>query len=178
MGSNNTFLTLAAFVLLSTIMVGFFRNLARSGDSVVDSQSGIAELTLATTYMELAQGLAFDEVTVDSFITTAQINALKSPGSLGLENPPPSGEPTEAGFGSFDDIDDLNSFVIVDSSFKGSSGVYKTSFAVVYVNPANISQTSGTRTFVKRVDMSIWRISPPAVDTLKHSVCIGYFRFN
>ena len=178
MASNNTFLTIAAFVLLSTIMVGFYRNLARSGDTVVDAQSGIAELTLATTYMELSQGLAFDEATIDSYYTAAQINALTSPSSLGPNNPPPSGEPTEAGFSTFDDIDDLNSFSITDSSFRGISGIYRTTFSVSYVNPSNLSQVSTTRTFCKRVDMSIWRLYPPATDTLRHSIIVGYFHFD
>jgi hypothetical protein len=128
--------------------------------------------------MELAQGLAFDEITVDSFVTTAQINALSAPTGLGPNNPPPSGEPTENAFGAFDDIDDLKGFSVIDSSFKGTSGVYRTTFNVVYVNPSDISQTSSTRTFVKRVDMTIWRLSPPAVDTLRHSITMGYFRFN
>jgi len=178
MSTSNTFLTLVAFMLLSTIMVGFYRNLARGGDTVVDSQSGITELTLATTYMELAQGLAFDEVTVDSFLTTTQLAALTDPSHLGVDNPPPSGEPTEVGFGTIDDIDDLNNYAIVDTSFKNISGIYKTTFSVKYVNPSNISQTSTVRTFVKRVDMSIWRIAPASKDTLKHSIIMGYFHFS
>ena len=178
MSTSNTFLTLVAFILLSTIMVGFYRNLARSGDTVVDSQSGIAELTLATTYMELAQGLAFDEATVDSFFTMAQLAALTAPSNLGPDNPPPSGEPTEVGFGTIDDIDDLNNYAITDTSFRGTSGIYRTQFSVKYVDPTNISSTSATRTFVKRVDMSIWRISPASRDTLKHSIIMGYFHFD
>lgn len=178
MSTSNTFLTLGAFVLLATLMVGFYRNLARGGDTVLDSQSGIATLTLASTYMELAQGLAFDEATIDSFITVTDMAALTPPARLGPDNPPPSGEAVEAGFSTFDDIDDLNGLALVDTSFRKISGVYKTSFAVHYVEPTNLAQISTARSFTKRIDMSIVRIDPVSTDTLRHSVVVGYFHFD
>jgi hypothetical protein len=117
-------------------------------------------------------------VTIDSFFTPSQLGGMTSPSSLGPDNPPPSGEATEASFTTFDDIDDLNNHYIIDSSFKGISGVYRTNFAVSYVNPSNLSQVSTTRTFIKRVDMSIWRTNPPGRDTLRHSIIVGYFHFD
>ena len=128
--------------------------------------------------MELAEGLAFDEMTVDSFLTTSQIDLLTSPASLGPENPPPIEEPTESSFSSFDDIDDLNNYSVVDSSLKGITGAFNTTFKVSYVNPLDISQVSLVRTFLKRVDMKVWRIYPPSRDTLTHSIVMGYFHYD
>lgn len=178
MSFNQTMLTLGAFLLLSVILTSFYRLLANSGDTINDAQAGISSLTYATTYMELAEGLSFDEVTVDSFLTTAQIGLLTSPMNLGPENPPPSGESTENNFTSFDDIDDLNNYSVIDSSLKGITGTFKTSFRVHYVNPLDLSQTSVTRTFVKRVDMTVCRLYPPGRDTLTHSIVMGYFHYD
>lgn len=178
MSTHNTFLTLGAFILFSTLLTAFYRTLANSGDTVGEAQAGISALTYATTYMELASGLAFDEVTVDSFLLGSNVNALKSPTTLGPENPPPGGEPVENGFSHFDDLDDLNNFVIVDSTLQGISGVFKTKFTVCYVNPLDVSQISSTRTFVKRLDMAVTRISPATKDTLKYSIVTGYFHFD
>ena len=178
MSLNQTMLTLGAFVLLSVILTSFYRLLANSGDTINDAQAGISSLTYATTYMELAEGLAFDEMTVDSFVTTAQIGLLTAPVSLGAENPPPGGEATEDKFVGFDDIDDLNNYTIVDSTLKGITGSFRTTFKVYYVSPTNVSLISATRTFVKRVDMKVLRIFPPSRDTLNHSIVMGYFHYD
>jgi hypothetical protein len=175
---SNVMLTLGSFILLSTILVAFYGNLATGETTVSNAQAGINELTYATTYMELANGLSFDEATVDSFVTAASISRLTEPGSLGRENPAPSPEPNEAGFTTFDDIDDLNNFSIVDSSLFGISGVFKTNFTVKYVDPLNLGLVKTTRTFVKRIDMTVVRVYPASKDTLRYSTVMGYFHFD
>jgi hypothetical protein len=171
-------ITLGAFVIFSIILLSFYRVLADSSNTLNDAQAGISCLTLATTYMELAQGLSFDETTVDSFLTPSQISTLTAPANLGPDNPPPAGELTENNMKSFDDIDDLKNFVVADSSLSGILGKYKTRFDVNYVNPLNVDQISATRTFVKRLDIMVWRTSPPSTDTTKLSLVMGYFHFD
>lgn len=178
MSTNQTMLTLGAFILFSTLLVAFYRILAQSGDTIGGAQGGIGTITLATTYVELAQGLAFDEMTVDSFVTPTEISHITASGSLGPENPPPTGEAVEADFTSFDDIDDLKGYTIIDNTLQGIVGTYKTTFNVYYVNPLNVDQVSANRTFTKRLDISVLRISPPSVDTLKTSIIMGYFHFD
>ncbi|MDP2208446.1 MAG: hypothetical protein Q8K98_06695 [Bacteroidota bacterium] len=178
MSSNQTLLTIGAFVLFSTLIVSFYQLLARSGDTIDSSQLGINQLTLATTYMELANGLNFDEATIDSNITTASMGLLKNPTSLGPENPPPIDEEPETSFPTFDDIDDLHNYSIIENSNPGIIGTYKTSFQVYYVNPDNINQKVTSRTFVKRLDINISRIQPLSTDTLKTSIVMGYFHFD
>jgi hypothetical protein len=176
--TNQTMLTIGAFLLLLTILVSFYKLLAESGDTIWRAQGDITEITLATTYMELAQGLSFDEASIDSNLTPSEINYLTAPAYLGPENPPPTGEPTENSFRTFDDFDDLKNYEIVDSAVQGILGTYKTKFNVYYVNPLNIDQVSSSRTFVKRLDMTTWRIKPPSPDTLKTSLIMGYFHFD
>jgi hypothetical protein len=178
MSSFQTVITLFAFMLFSTILVSFYRLLGESGDTIGAAQQGISEQTLVTTYTELANGLYFDEVSQDSNITPTEINSLTSPTMLGRENPPPTGEPIEADLRTFDDFDDLNNFDIVVNSMPGVIGTYKTHFDVYYVSPTDINLKVSTRTFIKRLDMKICRLSPPSKDTLKTSVIMGYFHFD
>lgn len=178
MSTNQTMLTLGAFVIFSMILLSFYKILAESSVTINDAQSGVSYLTLATTYMELAQGLSFDETTVDSFLTPSQINTLKAPANLGPDNPPPAGELTENNFKSFDDLDDLKNYEVIDSSLAGILGKYKTRFDVNYVNPLNVDLVSATRTFVKRLDIKVTRIYPSSKDTLKISLVMGYFHFD
>ncbi|MEK9138925.1 MAG: hypothetical protein AAB393_17535, partial [Bacteroidota bacterium] len=133
---------------------------------------------LAASGTEVANVLAFDEATVDSFVTTASIDRLTSPSSLGIEYPPPSPEPSEVGFTTFDDIDDLNNFTIIDSTLFGISGVFKTNFNVHYVDPMNLNLVKATRTFVKRINMTVVRLYPVSTDTLRYSMIMGYFHFD
>jgi hypothetical protein len=123
--------------------------------------------------MELAQELCFDEATIDSNLTPAEINSLTAPGSLGPEDPT-----VEKDLKTFNDIDDWNNFQIVDSTMQGIVGTYKTKFSCYYVNPLNIDQVSASRTFAKRLDISVWRLKPPSNDTLKTSMVMGYFHFD
>jgi hypothetical protein len=167
-----------AFVLFYVLLITFYNTLALSTTGVNNAQSGISALTLATTYQEFAQQLSFDEATIDSFLTNSELNSLTAPANLGPENPPPVGELTENTLKAFDDIDDLKGYTLVDSTMKGIVGTYKTAFDVNYVNPSNINQISNTRTFVKRVDIKIWRINPKSTDTLKSSIVMGYFHFD
>jgi hypothetical protein len=178
MSSFQTLITLFAFTLFSTILVSFYQLLGQSGDTIGNAQQGISEQTLITTYTELANGLYFDEVSQDSNITNSEINSLTSPTNLGPDNPPPTGEPTEVDLRTFDDFDDLNNYSIVVSSMPGVIGTYKTQFSVYYVNPTNIDVKVSNRTFIKRLDMKICRVSPPSKDTLKSSVIMGYFHFD
>lgn len=178
MSTGQTMLTIGAFILLSNILVTFYRLLGESGQTIDDAQAGLTAITLATSYQEVSQGLPFDEATIDTFLTTSQISLLTAPLSLGPDNPPPSGQLVEDQISNFDDFDDFNNFTLIDSTLGGALGKYKTHFAVYYVLPTDINTKSSTRTFVKRMDMRIWRILPPSTDTLKTSIVVGYFHFN
>lgn len=178
MSTNQTMLTMGAFVVFSLMLLSFYRIMGDTTVTINDAQAGISCLTLATTYTELAQGMAFDEATVDSFVTPSTIITLTPSANLGPDNPPPAGEATENSLKTFDDIDDLKNFEIVDSSLTGILGKFKTRFDVNYVDPLNVDQISASRTLAKRLDIKVWRISPPSTDTLKTSIVMGYFHFD
>jgi hypothetical protein len=176
MNTGQTIVTIAAFVFLTTILVNFYGLVASTGDDISSGQDGILETTIATSYMELAQGLSFDEVTDSSDIAIHNVNALTYPSHLGPD------VSAEDSIQNFDDFDDFNRLV-VDKQPGGTNRIYRTSFSVNYVNPADVETIVASRTFVKRLDLKTWRIFPAAgvnerLDTLKTSLIMGYFHFD
>ena len=174
MGTGHTILTLAAFILLSTLIVKFYDLSGSAGDSISSGQDGIFLTSIATSYIEMAQGLAFDRVTDTSNVGLTSVATLTSPDSLGRD----AGEDS---LKEFNDFDDFNKYSLEKEA--GTSGRrYMTQFRVYYVNPDNIANISTTRTFVKRLDMKTWRTYPPAgdaaIDTLRTSFIMGYFHFD
>ncbi|MBI4546478.1 MAG: hypothetical protein HY707_00750 [Ignavibacteriae bacterium] len=190
MSTGQTILTIGAFILLSNILITFYRLLAESGETINSSQSVITAVSLATTNIQIAQGLHYDEKTINSFINgQSELNRLTPLGLLGrdswygvdslgndtLESTPEL--PPENQIKYFDDFDDFNGWEQRDTTLEG--GIFKTTFLVYYVNPDNVSEPSLTQqTFVKRMDMKIWREFPPSRDTLRTSFIMGYWMFS
>jgi hypothetical protein len=174
MTTGQSIFSIAALILLSTFLTNFYELAGSVGSDIQSGQDGILLTSLATSYIEIAQDLAFDEVTDSMHVTGANLSQLTSPSLLGHE----SGEDS---LQAFDDIDDFKGF-INDREVGGSGRKYRTTFNVVYVDPANLAGTSSTRTFCKRLDMHIWRIAPTAgnsqVDTLRMSYVMGYYHFD
>jgi hypothetical protein len=174
MNTGQTLMTLGAFMLLTTVLLNFYSILSSTNDSIASGQDGILETTIATSYIELAQGLAFDEVTDSSDIALGNPNALTDPGNLGPDGP------DEDSVQNFTDFDDFNGLT-VDKEASGTNRRYRTTFEVHYVDPLNIENIKMSKTFVKRIDLTTWRIFPPVsgiTDTLKTSSIMGYFNFN
>ncbi len=172
MSTGQTFLTIGAFILLTSILQGVYSSIASIGSDITGGQDGILATTIATSYTEYANGLAFDQITDTSDV------ALTNPATLSY---PPGPEPGETGFDSFNDFDDLNGFVD-EKTAGGSFRKYKTLFAVSYVDTNDVSHAVAYRTYLKRLDMRTWRTYPvpgsdEIVDTLKTSVVMGYFHF-
>jgi hypothetical protein len=173
MSTGQTLLTILAFVLLSTTLISFYRLLASSGDDIQSGQDGILATTIATSYMEIAQGLAFDERTDTSDAAIGNVSALTLAEDLGPDIA------DEDSIHDFNDFDDFSGFE-VDKEAGTTGRVYRTRFEVHYVNELDVSQSLSSRTFVKRMDLRTWRVVPPApkADTLNLSLVLGYFHFD
>ena len=176
MGTGQTILSMAALMFLSTSLLNFYRLLGSTGDDIASAQDGILGTTICTSYMELASGLAFDSYTDTSEAALTSIDVLTVPGVLGPEIA------DEDSVSEFNDFDDFNNFE-VEKTAGGTSRKYKAKFNVYYVNPLNISSISFARTYVKRLDVKIWRTFPHAtegsrLDTLRMSQVMGYFHFD
>jgi hypothetical protein len=175
MNTGQTLLTIGAFIFLTTIMLNFYRLVAGTGDTIASGQDGILATTIATSYMELANGMAFDEVTDTSNAALATPTVLTPATSLGAE----AGEDS---LSLFNDFDDFNNRDFVKQA-NGTNRSYRVHFDVYYVNPNDINQKSSTQTYVKRMDIKAWRVfpvatSPTEIDTVRNSLAMGYFHFN
>jgi hypothetical protein len=173
MSTGQTLLTIGAFILLTTILQGVYGSLGDVGSDITSSQDGILATSIATSYCEMAYGLAFDQVTDTSDV------GLTSPSFLTY---PPGRESGEVSLSDFNDFDDLNGFADIKTA-GGSGRQYKTTFIVSYADSSDVSHTVAYRTYLKRLDMKTWRIVPlpigdEIIDTLRTSIVMGYFHFN
>jgi hypothetical protein len=173
--SNHTLLTIGAFFLLTNILLGFYNLLGATGGDISGAQDLILATTIATSYIELAQGLAFDEVTDTTSAAIGNPSIMTPAGKLG----PETGDDSIAVFNDFDDFNGLT----IERPATGVNKRFTTKFVVQYVNPDNVDAVSSSRTFMKRIDLKIWRSfpSPSAderLDTLQVSFGLGYFHFD
>jgi hypothetical protein len=175
MTTGQTILTIGAFMFLTTILMNFYRVAAETGDTIASGQDGILATTIASSYAEIAQGLAFDEVTDSTNAALSSPTVLTATTALG----PEAGEDS---VNTYNDFDDFNGKTC-EKQATGTNRRYRTQFTVFYVNPDNINQKSSARTFVKRMDLKTWRISPAPtspteIDTVRTFLILGYFHFD
>ncbi len=177
MSTGQTMMTICALILLITVLLNFNRLVGNAGDDINRGQEEILATAAATSWSELAQGLAFDNVTDTSDIAFQNPSVLTSPALLGVE----SGEMPDS-VDDFNDFDDFNGATL--SKTAGNTGfAFLTSFKVSYVDTNNVNNIVNYRTFVKRMDLSTWRSMPPPhpgemIDTLHTSIIYSYFNFN
>lgn len=184
MNLGQTMLTVGALVILSLLTLSFYSSMGRSHRNIDLGQAGITESTIATSYIEIAQGpnILFDQV-ADSLDDINQNNFISSPTqctkwqSLGRDN---SGEDS---IKHFNDFDDFNNWT--EDKQQGLE-TYRVKFRVYYVDSLNAETEVLSQTFVKRMDIKVWRIYPPidtlespsAYDTARASCILGYFKFH
>ena len=173
MTTGQTMMTIFAFILLTTTLTSFYRLLGTTGDDISSGQDGILATTIATSYMEIAQGKAYDEETDTSNVAIGNPSALTLPNNLG---PDLADGDSIHEFNDFDDLDGL----VLETQAGLTGRMYATAFDVNYVDPDDISSISNSRTFVKRMDIMTWRTVPPTpnADTLRLSTVLGYFHFD
>jgi hypothetical protein len=174
--SNHTILTIGAFLILTTVLLSLYRLLGTAGDDVSNAQDMILATTITTSYLELAQGLAFDQMTDTSHVAFANASTLTPVSWLGRDTSAENSIP------AFNDFDDFSGYSL-EKTATGSNKRFTTAFRVHYVEMGNVDQISAVPTFVKRMDVKTWRSYPPATegaipDTLKMSICMGYFHYD
>lgn len=178
MSTGHTLMTIFAMMLLTTVLLNFYKLLNANGDVVNSGQDGIMMATIAASYVEIARGLSFDEITDSSTIAYRDPTKLTAVSKLGTDSP------DEDGPYHYNDFDDFNgptfNGTTIEQQATGTNRKYKISFFVQYVNPQNVQVPSTTKqTFVKRLDIKVWRTFPPGqTDTLRMSSVKGYYTFS
>ena len=119
--------------------------------------------SIATSIIEEAKGLAFDENT--DTISVSSINDLTSAAALGKE----SGETYE----TFNDFDDFDGYTKTDTTLH--SAVFNIKCKVDYVDPSNINVPSFSNTWHKKITVLV--SSPSMRDTIRESSIYSYWYF-
>jgi hypothetical protein len=171
MGLGQTLLSVLAMVMLGTVMLTVNTNTQDSNSAVQMSQYRIMAASLATSTIERATGLAFDQNTVSSDISST--SSLTAVNALGVE----TGEcdSVENTFNDFDDYAHFHKIVKGDTFFFRSADFYVWSW-VDYVQIVGDSVAHWTSpTYNKRI--MVYVSSPYMNDTLKYSTVYSYWYF-
>lgn len=172
MNTGQMMLTAGALVLLGTTVLTVKNNNLQTGTILAQTELGIYAVSLATSYMEKAAGLDFDENTTGSqtVSSTAQLST-----TMGID----AGEVANVD-STFDDFDDYNGFNYVDTTAAQTVGVFRVQAQVSYVDN-NFLKTS-TPSFCKRMDLVVIPSADRSVyggdsgiDTVKFMYIFSYF---
>ncbi|NUN08264.1 MAG: hypothetical protein HUU54_03730 [Ignavibacteriaceae bacterium] len=161
---SQSLLTIAAMMLLTTLAIRVNSTVLMSQETSQNSKFGLAAISLATSEIEEASRLAFDENSNDNPLTS--VNSLTNVSALGKE----SGETNPS---NFDDLDDYHNYSYTDST--QISAVFRVWFSVNYVNTASLNSVSSSKTWHKRITVNV--ASPSMRDTVRFSSVFSYWVF-
>ncbi|GAB4297120.1 MAG: hypothetical protein Kow0098_21010 [Ignavibacteriaceae bacterium] len=158
-------LSLGAILLLSMLTLRVNTNQLTTEETMVNSKMGLMAISLANSYIEEANKLAFDEATVDEFVDN--IGPLTGTGNLG----PAVGEY----YPDFNDFDDFNDFFTIDTVQIGTvEELFQISCTVHYIQPENPDQISLKKTYHKRINVTVSH--PSMTDAITISSIFSYWK--
>lgn len=162
MGSSQTLLVLAALTIFGMISISANKRMLNTSDAVLNSETVITGTAIAQAEIEQVTTKRFDQ-NLPPPLTTDTVSALTSPEDLG---PDPGENPDHAS--TFNDIDDYNGYV--DSVNTPRFGYYTRRCSVYYVTETDPNGNAGTRTFIKRIDVTVYS---PYMNTPGHEITLS-----
>ena len=161
MTGNQMMLSIVAMIFLSMLILNVHSSTSDKLIILYSNESVIEATGIVQAIFEEIQTKAFDEATT----TTAakERSLLTAVSSLGKDD-------TEVLYNDFDDIDDYNNYTLTDTA--NVMGTFDLAVLVRYVEETAPYDTTNTRTFMKRVDISISNESLPT--TLTFNKLISY----
>jgi len=159
MSATQTILTIGGILLLTFLILSYYRSSGTQTEIGINNEAIITGTGIAQSLFDEIQGKAFDENT-----TTTSVS---DPNSLSSTPGKDSGESLRS---SFDDVDDYRLFTTNDTL--STLGVFRSDIDVHYVSASNPDVISYTRTFAKRIDITV--TNDFLTDTLKFSQIISY----
>jgi hypothetical protein len=186
MGTGQMFLTIMAVVLLGTTIVSVNQNNLNQGTILRQTELGIYAVSLATSYLQKAAAMDFDEKTVSGLVyitvpmpqpPSIPSTVLTAPGSLG----PDAGETTNKD-DTFDDFDDYRGYSY-DTTITSVDRFHVIS-DVYYVNQSPpYSKTTANITWLKQMDIKINNTidrrvftNTSGTDTIKMSYIMSFYK--
>jgi hypothetical protein len=154
MTGNQMMLSIVAMIFLSMLILNVHSSTSDKLIILYSNESVIEATGIVQAIFEEIQTKAFDEATTT---TAVKERDLFTPVlSLGKE----SGEVV---YSDFDDIDDYNNYTLTDTA--NVMGTFSLAVLVHYVEETAPYDTTNTRTYMKRVDISINNASLPTILT-------------
>jgi hypothetical protein len=186
MGTGQMMLSMLAVVLLGTTILSVNRNSLNQGTILRQTELGIYAVSLATSYIQKASSLDFDEKTVGGLIyitvpmpqpPSIPTNCLKPPDSLGTD----AGE-NKTEDDTFDDFDDYKGYSR-DTLITGVDQ-FRVSTDVYYVNNRPpYTKVTANRTWLKQMDIKVSNsidrktyTGQTGTDTIRLSYIMGFYK--
>ena len=161
MAGNQMMLSIAAMIFLSMLILNVHSSTTDKLIILYSNEAVIEATGIVQAVFEEIQTKAFDENTVSD--AAKERNLLTPVLSLGADS-------SETVYTEFDDIDDYNGLSITDTA--NVMGEFDLAVLVYYVDETSPYDSSGTRTYIKRVDVTISNVSLPT--TLSFKKLISY----
>ena len=166
MQGGESIITIGAVALLTFTAININNSFTEDDQFFNQTRFGLEAIALASSIIEEASQLPFDEQSWDS----TKIEKIPTDFTIANSLGPDFGE---TDFATFDDFDDFNGFSSAETTMQN---VYNISCNVVYINPAYPDIESINRSFFKKLSVSV--SSKVSSDTLSLSYVHGYWYFN
>ena len=163
MGTGQTLLTIIAMMMLSRMAISVNRSNSGGGSSVEMAAYRITAVSIGTSLIEEATGLAFDSKSDTVGISTP--TNFTAPGSLG---------PDGAIYPHYNDFDDFNCFSHWDT-LPGSAIFHDTANVDYVTISGNVISHSASQTYNKRIIVKV--SSKWMKDTLTFTTVDSYWFF-
>lgn len=164
MNTGQTMLTLLAMMMLTLLSVRMNSALLQTQDTMQNSKFGLAAISLATSVIENANKLSFDEATTaDPVSSTGDLTSISNLGKDTGETIP----------SQFDDFDDYNNYQYDETTL--ASAAYHISCKISYVNALTPDVDVSSPTFNKKLTVSVSSVSMQ--DTIRISTIFSYWYF-
>jgi hypothetical protein len=176
MNTGQMLLTTGAMILLGLTVLTVNRNNLQSGTILRQTELGVYAISLATSYIEKASGLSFDEQTVTGpIVLDSELSGtLGRDGSTELAN-------RDDTWNDFDDFNGMNKLDTVEKV-----DLFRIQATVYYVTDLAPNTPTTTKTRFKRIDLKVngsvsrnvfeSQGSTSGVDTIKLAYIFSYFR--
>lgn len=163
MNTGQMLLTIGAMIILSMVILNTNKNYLNTTIYLQETKYGVLATSLATSIIEKAKSLSFDEATNGAAV--ASTSDLTRAADLG----PESGET----YAAFNDFDDFDGYTTIDTT--EMSAVYNISCNVFYVNENQLNGTTNSRTWHKKILVAV--TSEFMTDTVRMSSIFSYWFF-
>ena len=168
MGTGQMLITMGAMILLSIIILSVNQGYLINNEVMLDSKFDLLAISLAISVVEDANGLAFDQQTIGG--NTVLVESQLS--SIGPDTDEFYTTREETNFNDFDDYDGLH-IEYNDTTLK--SAIYDIDCEVGYISDANPNAFVGSKTWFKKLDVTV--SSKSMSDTIRMSTIMSYFYF-